>query len=348
VSAGQTSGPIAPASGTLTTRERFRRVLDFEPVDRLPVMEWASWWNLTVERWQREGLPADLADAPAIRDYLGLDGHRQYRIAPDTSGCPKPAYHGAGVLADAAGYEAVRTSLYSRRPAFDEAAVESAAQPHARGEIAVWLSLDGFFWYPRKLFGIERHLYAFYDQPELMKRMNEDLLEFNLRVLDRFCRFCTPEFMTFAEDLSYNHGPMLSKAQFDEFLAPYYRRIVPELKGRGIVPFVDTDGDVTPVIPWLEEVGIGGVLPLERMAGVDVAELRRRHPRLRMIGGFDKTVMHLGEARVRAEFERLLPVMRQGGYIPACDHQTPPEVSLADYRQYRRLLEEYSRKGVPR
>ena len=35
--------------------------------------------------------------------------------------------------------------------------------------------------------------------------------------------------MTFAEDMSYNHGPMLSKALFDEFLAPYYRRLVPRL-----------------------------------------------------------------------------------------------------------------------
>jgi hypothetical protein len=27
--------------------------------------------------------------------------------------------------------------------------------------------------------------------------------------------------VTFAEDLSYNHGAMLSQLQFDEFLTPY-------------------------------------------------------------------------------------------------------------------------------
>jgi uroporphyrinogen-III decarboxylase len=51
--------------------------------------------------------------------------------------------------------------------------------------------------------------------------------------------------------------------------------------------------------------------------------------------------MHLGEARMRQEFERLMPAMRQGGFIPSCDHQTPPEVSLEDYRLYVRLLREY-------
>jgi hypothetical protein len=152
--------------------------------------------------------------------------------------------------------------------------------------------------------------------------------------------------MNFWEDLSYNHGPMLSKAQFDEFLGPYYRAVVPDLKTRGIVPLVDSDGQVEPLIPWFEEVGIEGMGPLERMAGVDVNRIRARYPTWRMIGGFDKTVMHLGEAAMRAEFERLLPVMRSGGYLQTVDHQTPPEVSLEAYRLYRRLQEEYAFRAV--
>ena len=175
-----------------------------------------------------------------------------------------------------------------------------------------------------------------------MHRINSDLLEFNLRVLDEFCSILTPEFMTLAEDMSYNHGPMLSKECFDGFLAPYYRRMVPALKERGILVLVDSDGDVTEMIPWLEEVGVEGLLPLERMAGVDVAKIRGDHPRFRMIGAFDKTVMKHGEASMRKEFERLLPVARQGGFIPAVDHQTPPDVSLENYHVFMALLREYA------
>lgn len=43
------------------------------------------------------------------------------------------------------------------------------------GDYAFWYSLDGFFWFPRTLFGIENHFFAFYDYPELMTRINEDL-----------------------------------------------------------------------------------------------------------------------------------------------------------------------------
>ena len=85
---------------------------------------------------------------------------------------------------------------------------------------------------------------------------------------------------------------------------------------------------------------------MERMAGVDVNRIRQQHPEWIMMGGFDKTVMHLGEEAIRQEFERILPAMKSGRYIPSCDHQTPPAVSMDDYRLYRRLLEEYCTLAV--
>jgi hypothetical protein len=81
------------------------------------------------------------------------------------------------------------------------------------------------------------------------------------------------------------------------------------------------------------------------MAGVDVNRIRANHPKWKMIGGYDKTVMHLGEAAIRAEFERLLPAMRSGYFIPSVDHQTPPGVSMGDYYLYLRLLREYAGKA---
>ena len=61
-----------------------------------------------------------------------------------------------------------------------------------------------------------------------------------------------------------------------------------------------------------------------------------------MVGGFDKTVMHKGEDALRREFARIKPAVMGGHYIPSCDHQTPPAVSIDDYRLYVRLLREFS------
>ena len=41
----------------MTNRDRFLAVLNGKmPDDRLPVVEWASWWDLTLNRWHGEGL----------------------------------------------------------------------------------------------------------------------------------------------------------------------------------------------------------------------------------------------------------------------------------------------------
>ena len=54
--------------------------------------------------------------------------------------------------------------------------------------------------------------------------------------------------------------------------------------------------------------------------------------------------MHLGEEAMREEFERILPVIRSGRYIPSVDHQTPPDVTIETYEIYMRLLREYAAK----
>jgi uroporphyrinogen-III decarboxylase len=224
----------------------------------------------------------------------------------------------------------------------DHSAAIDAMLPWAarqvRGEAVVWITLEGYFWFPRTLMGFTKTCLAFYDQPELIHRINQDLTQFNLRILDGVARTCVPIFATIAEDMSYNHGPMISEQIFNEFVAPYYRQLVPRLRELGILVLVDTDGDVTLMVPWLFREGIQGVLPLERQAKVDGWRLRQRFPQLCMVGHFNKMVMNQGEEEIRAEFERLVPLMKSGRFIPSVDHQTPPGVSLQQYQDYLRLL----------
>ena len=321
--------------------ERFKAVMNFQPVDRLPRLEWASYWDKTIERWHAEGLPADVKAPFDPSRYFELDPYFQHWFQPRSNTCPREKAHGMGIVADLDEYAAMRPYLYpDLQPAMDLLRPWSERQD--RGEAVIWITLEGFFWFPRSLLGIERHMYAFYDQPELMHRINQDLAEYWVRMLRELGTFCRPCFMTFAEDMSYNHGPMLSKRLFDEFLAPYYRQVLPLLRQMGTRILVDSDGDVAELMPWLLDVGLEGVLPLERQAGVDGASLRKTMPRMLMIGHFDKMVMNRGEPAIRAEFERLLPLMQSGGFIPSVDHQTPPGVSLEQYRCYLKLLEEYT------
>ncbi len=321
--------------------ERFRAVMNFQPVDRLPRWEWAMWWDQTIERWKREGLPERLNTVFEIAEFFDLDPYQQFWFSTTAATIDAVQHHVEGIVSNMDDYLRLRPQFFPDH----HAAIESMrpwARLQDRGEAVVWISLEGCFWFPRTLMGFTKISLAFYDQPELIHRINQDLTDFNLRILGELEPVCRPTFATLAEDMSYNHGPMISERHFDEFIAPYYRRIVPRLKELGAIVVIDSDGDVTRLAPWLLREGIDGVLPLERQASVDGMTLRRQFPQLRMVGHFDKMVMNRGEPAVRAEFERLLPLIKSGGFIPSVDHQTPPGVSLDEYRLYLRLLDEYS------
>lgn len=328
----------------MNTRERFQAVVNFQPFDRLPLLEWAGWWDKTIDRWHREGLPQELTDRYDICRHFELDVYKQYWFEAFGSNCPQPFSHGAGIIQDEAGYDSIRNYLYPES-SIDYEKWEQWAEEQKRGDVVLWITVDGFFWLPRTLLGIEKHLYAFYDQPKFMHRINSDLAEWILRLIEDICRICTPDFITFAEDMSYNNGPMLSKGLFDEFIKPYYDKIIPVLKKHNIVPIIDSDGDISTPAQWFHNSGIKGILPLERQSGVDAEVLREKHPDMIFIGHFDKMTMSKGEAAIRAEFERLLPIAAKGGFLISCDHQTPPGVSYANYQLYVSLFREYAEKA---
>jgi hypothetical protein len=331
----------------MTPRERFLNTLHFRPCDdRLPMVEWAAWWDQTIQRWKGEGLPRDISWQGSL-DHFGLDTLVCLAAVARARECPIAPSHGAGIMSDEVSYERIRPFLFT--DSIIEKLKEEARthkERHERGELSVRLWLDGFFWFPRALFGIEGHIYAFFDHPALMHRINGELADFNLRVVEELFPILKPDMVGFAEDMSYNHGPMLSRRLFDEFLLPYYRRVIPAINARGTKVLIDSDGDITTMIPWMDAAGIQGVYPLERQAGVDIARIRRDHPSFLMLGGYDKMVMSRGERAMRAEFERILPVMRSGGYVPSVDHQTPPGVSLENYRLYVRLFREYAERAA--
>ncbi len=329
----------------MTNTERFIKTLNGEKTDRVPMIEWATWWEVTTDRWEKEGMPK--LDSHGRFDYLGLDDFYQFWLSEKTADFEHDGINGYGSLESEQDYERIKKHLFSESYIDEYIEQFKKVKPlHDEGKAVVWYTIEGFFWFPRTLFGIENHLYAFYDYPELMHRINKDHLEYALKVVDRIYEVMTPEFMTLAEDMSYNLGPMLSKELYDEFMKPYYDVLVPYIKSKGTKVFIDTDGDVQPLIDWFLECGIQGILPLERQSAVDVCAIREKYPDLLMIGGFDKRVMQYGEEAMRTEFERILPAMKAGRYIASVDHQTPPDVSLENYKIYVKLLKEYCEKAM--
>ena len=329
--------------------ERMLAALRGQPVDRMPVIENSFWWDETVRRWQREGLPKDydyhygMEDVVDLQEYFGLDLLAHWWVKPYTPETPFAKVVGAGMGAiDLESYEKRLLPTLYPELRMEEEFVRMVRKKKSEGKMILELIINGAFWEPREYMGIEPHLYSFYDEPELYQRMLEDMKAWQKRVIEYAVNTLDFDYVTIAEDMSYNNGPMLGKELFDEFMAPYYREMVPFLKEHDLFVMTDSDGNIETPIAWFNEVGVQGYHPLEVQAGVDMNRLQELYPETAFIGNFDKMVMNRGEEAIRRELERLRPCIRRGRYVVSVDHQTPPSVSLEDYRTYVRCLKEFA------
>lgn len=212
---------------------------------------------------------------------------------------------------------------------------------HDRGDYPIRFRISGFFWSHRMLLGVEGHMMAFYDYPEMLHEISEFIVQVYTDMLGKIFEIIPPNVVFFEEDLSGSNGPMLSPALFDEFVGAYYKRLVPFFKEKGAKNvFVDTDGNFTVLIPNFIKAGIDGFLPMDVHGGMDIVAVRERFPFLKFIGGYNKLEIAKGKEAIDKEFERIMPVIKQGGYLVCNDHQVPPDASLEKYKYYIKRLKE--------
>ena len=167
-----------------------------------------------------------------------MDPYLQYWFSTTDPTIEASQHHVEGVVSNMDDYLRLRPQLLP-----DHSAAIKGMEPwlarQTRGDAVVWITLEGFFWFPRTMMGFEKMMYAYYDQPELLHRINQDLLDFNMGLLDQIEAVGLPTFMTVAEDMSYNNGPMISRAICDEFLTPYYNTLLARAKEMEMVTSVD-------------------------------------------------------------------------------------------------------------
>lgn len=206
----------------------------------------------------------------------------------------------------------------------------------------------GFFGTPRFLMGEVELLMGFLDDPEFVRRIVEHLSSLWATTYERVLSEVRVDAIQIWEDMSYKNGPLISPVLFRSFLVPAYQRITEVARRHGVsIIHVDTDGDCTSLIPGFLEGGVTGLFPFEVQAGMDVKEIRRRFPRLQIMGGIDKREIAAGPTNIDAELGRRLPgLVAGGGYIPMADHQVPPDVSWANYKYYRRRCDEITEREL--
>jgi uroporphyrinogen decarboxylase len=204
----------------------------------------------------------------------------------------------------------------------------------------VTLQVNGPFWQLREWCGFENLCLLFIEQPEFVQEMIDFWTDFVAQVLARIGEHVCIDRLGFSEDLAYKAHSMISPAMSRQFLLPAYRRWIEVAQASGGTIFdMDSDGYVEELIPLWIEAGINVNDPVEVAAHNDLPAFRRKFGhQMAYTGGVDKRAIAAGGTVMNAEIERLTPVIRDGGYIPGCDHGVPPDISWPNFLAYCRRL----------
>jgi len=217
-----------------------------------------------------------------------------------------------------------------------------------REDVPTMLLMEGFFGVLREWTGLEPLLFMFYDDPNLVEDMMDQVLYLDMEMARGALKDMKIDCARFWEDMAYKSGPLISPDMFRKFEMPRYRQITDFLRSQGVdILHVDSDGNIDELIPLWMEVGVNFPWPFEVAAGMDGIALRKKYGKDIIIGGnIDKRVFLKGKDAIKEEVMSKVPyLVETGGYFPCLDHVIPPDVPLDGFRYYINLLREIAGKN---
>lgn len=359
----------------MNARERFHETLKFGKPDRpFRLPHW--FFDETIERWQTEGLPADV-DVDA---FFGFDRYEtipvSVRLFPPFKVQVIEETSEKRILVDSDGVKKEEKKPYPSMPKFLEFPVKDRESweklkerlnPDSPARYPRWwddmkrcwkdrdyplgINAGSFYGWPRNWIGVEDFSLLLYDDPELIAVICDYLADFIVKVIERAVKEVDLDFALIWEDLAFKTGPLISPELFRKFMLPAYKKVTTLLKAHGIdIILVDSDGNCDLIIPlWIEE-GVTGLYPFEVAAGSDALATRERYgDKLAIIGNIDKRALAKGKKEIEEEVMSKVPeLLAAGGYIPFVDHAVPPDVPFDNFCYYLDLVKQLSEEVAKR
>lgn len=340
-----------------TTRRRMQCMYDHREADRIPLADIP--WPATLERWRREGMPAEVDFA----EFFDLDRFAsihvdtsprfEARILEETPECQtrttrwgvtlKNWTHAASTpefldftVKDRAGWERAKARM-SPAPDRIEWRVLRRDFPRWRAEgrwirAGLWFGFDvTHSWFV----GTERLLIALVEDPDWCRDLFAHELETNLSLLDQVWNAGYHfDAVAWPDDMGYKGTQFFSRDLYREVLKPFHRRAIEWAHARGIRAELHSCGNINPFIPELLELGLDALNPLEVKAGMDPLDLKRRYGDRLLLHGGVNAVLWERPGALHEEMRRVIPdLKRNGGYLFSSDHSVPSSVSLETFRE---------------
>lgn len=341
----------------MTSRERFARMYEHRAADRIPIID--SPWGATIERWHREGMPQGVDYV----EYFGLDrvAHigvdnspryeartleetEEYRVHTTSWGATLRNWKHAASTPEFMGFTIVDRESWAKAKSRMLPTRDRIDWNHLKENYAKWRAggrwIQAGLWFGFDvthswIVGTERLLYGLVEDPDWCRDMFAHELDVNLALLDMvWDAGYTFDAIDWPDDMGYKGTQFFSLDMYRELLKPFHKRAIDWAHARKVKAHLHSCGDVNPFVPELIGIGLDALNPLEVKAGMNPAHLKQTYGKDLVLHGGINAVLWDHPSQIRAEMERVLPVMKQnGGYIFSSDHSVPSSVSLEDFRQ---------------
>ncbi len=116
--------------------------------------------------------------------------------------------------------------------------------------------------------GYENVLFDMIDEEPRLKQLLDGIFDFNMYILRKYLDMGVDVFAT-PDDLGMQVGPMISPNYFDQYIMPYYRKMLDEINGRGVISWMHSDGDIRQLAPFLMDAGMQVLNLQDLVNGVD-------------------------------------------------------------------------------
>jgi len=340
----------------LTSHERMRRMYAHQEADRVPVTD--SPWNATVERWQQEGMPADMGYVDFFGldkiAHIGVDNSPRYptRIVEETDeyitnttawGATLKNWKHITSTPEFLDFTIKTPETWSEAKARMTPSEDRVPWDYLKANYPTWRKegywIEAGLWFGFDVthswtVGTERLLMALLDQPEWCVDMFNHFLDMDIALFDRvWDAGYTFDAINWPDDMGYKQNQFFSMRTYRKLLKPVHKRAVDWAHAKGAKVRLHSCGDIRPFIPELVEIGVDGLNPLEVKAGMDPLAIKRTYGNDLLLHGGINAVLWDNRDAISEEMSRVIPVVKEnGGYIFSSDHSVPSAVSLENFR----------------
>lgn len=179
------------------------------------------------------------------------------------------------------------------------------------------------------LFGMEAFSLLLYDEPDLVGEVLAALVDYAI-IAFGIMKAEGVDAMIFSDDYGSTTQTLFSLEHFRQFFAPQIRRLVDAARKLELPLIMHSDGHIRPFVDDAIGLGISGLHPIERAAGMDLAEIKRIYGKqICLFGNVDnKDLLVNGtpEAVASQVRECIRIAGKGGGYCLGSDHSVHDDI----------------------